>query len=241
MRRTLAWPEWREVQSQVRDFVPWNCSWSCGSCRSTKTPCLVPQGFPVFLVLTVTGLPRRDGLSFSHVTLLGAHGEKLQTVTLNSSSSLSSSSPFFPSVDQLVGRLDPVPKVPFCVQLTGQDNTGHKFERVSTEMVHPTHVQIQVALARRSGRSFSEHEALESVLSLLQPIRILIPQVKSSPRLVPGHSTMVDFEVLNHGPARLFSLVADDDHGYLQKKGPHRWDESRKETETPPAHWLFVF
>lgn len=99
-------------------------------------------------MLTVTGLPQKDGLSFSHVTLLGAHGEKLRTVMLNSSS-LSSSSPFFPSVDQLVGRLDLVPKVPFCVQLTGQDNTGNKFERVSTEMVHPTHVQIQVAQALR--------------------------------------------------------------------------------------------
>lgn len=113
---------------------------------------LVPLGAPTFLVLTVTGLAQKDGLSFSHVTLLGAYGEKLQTVTLNSSSSSSSSSsspPFFSSVDQLVGRLDPVPKVPFCVQLTGQDNTGNKFERVSTEMVHPTHVQIQVALAPR--------------------------------------------------------------------------------------------
>lgn len=101
---------------------------------------LVPQGVPTFLVLTVTGLPQEEGLSFSHVTLLGVHGEKLQTVTLNSSSSS-----FFPSVDQLVGRLDSVPKDPFCVQLTGQDNAGNKFERVSTEMVHPTHVQIQVA------------------------------------------------------------------------------------------------
>lgn len=107
---------------------------------------LVPQGVPTFLVLTVTGVPEKDKLSFTHVMLLGAHGEKLQTVKLNSSSS-SSSSPFFPSVDQLVGRLDPVPKVPFCVQLRGQDNTGNKFERVSTEMVHPTHVQIQVARA----------------------------------------------------------------------------------------------
>lgn len=108
---------------------------------------LVPQGVPTFLVLTVTGLHEKDKLSSSHVTLLGAHGEKLQAVKLNYSSS-SSSSPFFPSVDQLVGRLDPVPKVPFCVQLTGQDNTGNKFERVSTEMVHPTHVQIQVGDGR---------------------------------------------------------------------------------------------
>ncbi|XP_075871301.1 von Willebrand factor A domain-containing protein 7 isoform X1 [Nelusetta ayraudi] len=144
---------------------------------------------PTFLVLTVTGLPQKEEVSFSHVMLLGAHGEKLQTVELNSSSSSSLSS-FFPSVDQLVGRVDPVPKVPFCVQLTGRDNAGNKFERVSTELVHPTHVQIQV---------------------------------KSPPRLVPGHSTMVDFEVLNHGPARLFSLAADDDRGYLHKTGPQRF------------------
>lgn len=105
---------------------------------------MVLQDVPTFLVLTVTGLPQKEEVSFSHVMLLGAHGEKLQTVELNSSSSSSLSS-FFPSVDQLVGRVDPVPKVPFCVQLTGRDNAGNKFERVSTEMVHPTHVQIQVA------------------------------------------------------------------------------------------------
>lgn len=46
---------------------------------------------------------------------------------------------------------------------------------------------------------------------------------------------MVDFEVLNHGPARLFSLVADDDHGYLQKRGPHRLNSwNRKETFINP-------
>lgn len=104
---------------------------------------MVLQDVPSYLVLTVTGLPRKE-VSFSHALLLGAHGEKLQTVKLNSTSS-SSSSPSFPSKDQLVGRVDPVPKVPFCVQLAGQDNAGNKFERVSTEMVHPTHVQIQVA------------------------------------------------------------------------------------------------
>lgn len=38
MRLTLAWPEWREVQSQVRDLVPFNSNWACGSCRSTETP-----------------------------------------------------------------------------------------------------------------------------------------------------------------------------------------------------------
>lgn len=104
---------------------------------------MVLQDVPSYLVLTVTGLPQKE-VSFSHVVLLGAHGEKLQTVKLNSTSSSSLSSSFS-SMDQLVGRVDPVPKVPFCVQLAGQDNAGNKFERVSTELVHPTHVQIQVA------------------------------------------------------------------------------------------------
>ncbi|XP_074497549.1 von Willebrand factor A domain-containing protein 7 [Sebastes fasciatus] len=142
-------------------------------------------GVPAYLVLSVTGLAPDEEASFSHVMLLGADGESLQQVKLNSSSSSSSSSY---SVEELVGRLDSVPRVPFCVRLTGRDSRGNKLERVSAEMVQPTHVQIQVL---------------------------------SVPRLVPGHSTMVDFDILNHGPARLFSLTADDDCGYLHKRGPH--------------------
>ncbi|XP_028274813.1 von Willebrand factor A domain-containing protein 7 [Parambassis ranga] len=142
-------------------------------------------GVPAFLVLAVTGLSSDEEASFSHATLLGAEGESLQQVKLNSSSS---SSPSFYSLVELVGLVDPVPRVPFCVRLTGRDSRGNNLERVSTEMVQPTHVQIQVL---------------------------------SAPRLVPGHSTMVSFDILNQGPARLFSLTADDDSGYLHKTGPH--------------------
>lgn len=99
-------------------------------------------GVPAFLVLAVTGLAPEDGASFSHVTLLGAQGETLQEVMLNSSS------PSSYSVDELVGRVDSVPRVPFCVQLTGRDGRGNKLERVSTETVQPTHVQIQVTCGR---------------------------------------------------------------------------------------------
>ncbi|XP_070826960.1 von Willebrand factor A domain-containing protein 7 [Chaetodon trifascialis] len=141
-------------------------------------------GVPAFLVLAITGLAPDEEVSFSHAMLLGADGQSLQQVKLNSSSSSSY------SVEELVGRVDSVPRVPFCVRLTGRDSRGNKLERVSTEMVQPTHVQIQVL-----------------------PV----------PRLVPGHSTMVDFDILNHGLARLFSLTADDDCGYLQKRGPHRF------------------
>ncbi|XP_034723657.1 von Willebrand factor A domain-containing protein 7-like [Etheostoma cragini] len=142
-------------------------------------------GVPVFLVLAVTGLDPDEEVSFSHVTLLGADRESLQQVTLNSSSFSSSY-----SVVELVGWVEVVPSVPFCVQLTGRDSRGNKMERVSSEMVQSTYVQIQVL---------------------------------SVPHLVPGHSTMVDFDVLNHGPARPFSLRADDDCGYLPKRGPHRF------------------
>ncbi|XP_039987366.1 von Willebrand factor A domain-containing protein 7 [Xiphias gladius] len=145
-------------------------------------------GVPAFVVLAVTGLVPDEEASFSHVMLLGAQGETLQKVKLNSSSSSSFSSSY--SVDELVGWVDSVPSVPFCIRLTGQDGRGNKLERVSTEMVQPTHVQIQVL---------------------------------SVPRLVPGHSTVVDFDILNHGPARLFSLSMDDDCGYLDKRGPHRF------------------
>ncbi|XP_027136156.1 von Willebrand factor A domain-containing protein 7 [Larimichthys crocea] len=141
-------------------------------------------GVPAFLVLAVTGLPPDEEASFSHVTLLGADGESLQWVKLNSSSSSSY------SMEELVGWVDSIPRVPFCVRLTGQDSRGNKLERVSTEMVQPTHIQIQVL---------------------------------SVPRLVPGHSTTVDFEILNYGPARLLSLTADDDCGYLQNRSPYRF------------------
>ncbi|XP_071389668.1 von Willebrand factor A domain-containing protein 7-like [Centroberyx affinis] len=139
-------------------------------------------GVPAFLVLAVTGLAPNEEASFSHVTLLGANGESLQQVWLNSSS------PSSYSGEELVGRVDSIPRVPFCVRLSGRDRRGNKLERVSTEMIQPTHVQIQVL---------------------------------SVPRLVPGHSTMVHFDVLNHGPARLFNLTADDDSGYLHQRGPH--------------------
>lgn len=142
-------------------------------------------GVPAYLVLAVTGLASDDEASFSHATLLGAEGESLQQVKLNSSSASS-----FYYLEELVGLVDSVPRVPFCVKLTGQDSSGNKLERVSTEMVQPTHVQVQVL---------------------------------SSPRLVPGHSTIVEYYVLNHGPARLFSLTAHDDCGYLHSRGPHRF------------------
>lgn len=89
-------------------------------------------------MLAVTGLATEEEASFSHVTLLGAEGERLKLVWLNSSSSSY-------SVEELVGWVDSVPRVPFCVRLTGRDSRGNKLERVSTEMVQPTHVQIQVA------------------------------------------------------------------------------------------------
>lgn len=98
-------------------------------------------GVPAFLVLSVTGLAPSEEVSFSHVTLLGSNGESLQQVSLNSSSSTSSS---FYSGEELVGWVDSVPRVPFCVRLSGRDSRGNKLERVSTEMIQPTHVQIQV-------------------------------------------------------------------------------------------------
>ncbi|KAA8593835.1 hypothetical protein FQN60_004669 [Etheostoma spectabile] len=133
-------------------------------------------GVPVFLVLAVTGLDPDEEVSFSHVTLLGADRESLQQVTLNSSSFSSSY-----SVVELVGWVEVVPRVPFCVRLTGQDSQGNKMERVL-----------------------------------------------SAPHLVPGHSTMVDFDILNHGPARVLSLRADDDCGYLHKRGPHRFHVAKQ-------------
>ncbi|XP_061734669.1 von Willebrand factor A domain-containing protein 7 [Nerophis ophidion] len=147
-------------------------------------------GVPAFLVLAVTGLAPHQEVSFSHVTLLGAEGESLKQVLLNSSSTSASSSLSSYAAEELVGWVDSIPRVPFCVRLTGRDGEGNKLERVATEMVQPTRVQIQVL---------------------------------SAPPLVPGHSTMVDFHIMNHGPDRLFSLMAEDDSGYLHTRGPHRF------------------
>ncbi|KAG9342176.1 hypothetical protein JZ751_017176 [Albula glossodonta] len=138
-------------------------------------------GVPTFLVLLVTS-PSLNEVSFSHVTLLGANGESLLEVPMNSSSSLSSGA-------ELVGRMVSVPREPFCVRLSGKDRKGNSLERVSTEMIQPTHVQIQVL---------------------------------SAPRLVPGHTTRVTFDVWNHGPARYFNLTFDDDHRFLTQTGAHR-------------------
>uniref|UniRef100_A0AAX7V698 von Willebrand factor A domain containing 7 n=1 Tax=Astatotilapia calliptera TaxID=8154 RepID=A0AAX7V698_ASTCA len=95
-------------------------------------------GVPAFLVVAVTGLGSDEEASFSHATLLGAEGESLQQVKLNSSSSS------IYSLEELVGLVDPFPRVPFCIRLSGEDSRGNKLERVSTEMVEPTHIQIQV-------------------------------------------------------------------------------------------------
>ncbi|XP_062408716.1 von Willebrand factor A domain-containing protein 7 [Sardina pilchardus] len=100
-------------------------------------------GLPVFLVLTVTGLSPTHRPSFSHVTLIGAGGKGLQNVTLNSTSSSWSSE------QELVGRIEAVPHTPFCVHLFGRDAHGSTVERVSSEMIQPTHVQIQVLSSSR--------------------------------------------------------------------------------------------
>lgn len=98
---------------------------------------------PAFLVVTVTGLTSDEEVSFTHATLLGVKGDVLQQVKLNSSSSSLSY-----SLGELVGVVDSVPRVPFSVGLAGKDSRGNKLERVSTEMVQPTHVQIQVIRSR---------------------------------------------------------------------------------------------
>ncbi|XP_029571613.1 von Willebrand factor A domain-containing protein 7 isoform X1 [Salmo trutta] len=95
-------------------------------------------GVPTFLVLAVTGLSPNEEAYFSHVTLLGANGESLQKVWLNSSSSSASSG------EELVGWMASVPRVPFCVRLSGRDGGGNRLERVSTEMIQHTHIKIQV-------------------------------------------------------------------------------------------------
>lgn len=117
--------------------------WCISQAGCIQQNCLVPVvlGVPTFLVLTVTGLGQDEEASFSHVTLLGANGETLQWVKLNSSSSSSSY-----SMEELVGWVDSVPRVPFSLRLTGQDSRGNKLERVSTEMVQPTHIKMQVVL-----------------------------------------------------------------------------------------------
>ncbi|XP_053728230.1 von Willebrand factor A domain-containing protein 7 [Synchiropus splendidus] len=94
-------------------------------------------GTSAFLVLSVTGLNRDT--TFSHVTLLGSEEQSLEQVFLNSSSMAS------PSVEELVGWVESIPRVPFSVRLTGRDGRGNRLERVAAEMIHPTHVQIQVS------------------------------------------------------------------------------------------------
>ncbi|CAM4577668.1 unnamed protein product [Leuciscus chuanchicus] len=97
-------------------------------------------GIPVFLVVAVTGLSPNEEASFSHVTLLGPKGESLQKVLLNSSSS-------YWSGEELVGYMDSVPRMPFTMRLSGKDGRGNLLERVSTEMIQPTNVQLQVLFA----------------------------------------------------------------------------------------------
>ncbi|XP_051580418.1 von Willebrand factor A domain-containing protein 7-like [Myxocyprinus asiaticus] len=140
-------------------------------------------GLPVLLVVVVTGISPSEDASFSHVALLGPKGESLQKVLLNSSSS-------HWSEEELVGHMDTVPRMPFSFRLSGKDGRGNLLERVSTEMIQPTHVQIQVF---------------------------------SPPHLLPGHTSVVLFEVFNHGPNRHFTFSADDDHGYLSRTDQDRF------------------
>nr|XP_055030758.1 von Willebrand factor A domain-containing protein 7 [Misgurnus anguillicaudatus]XP_055030759.1 von Willebrand factor A domain-containing protein 7 [Misgurnus anguillicaudatus] len=95
---------------------------------------------PVFLVVAVIGLSPNGDASFSHMTLLGPNGESLLTVLLNSSSSSWSG-------EELVGYIDSVPRMQFSLCLSGKDGKGNLLERVSTEMIQPTHVQMQVLSA----------------------------------------------------------------------------------------------
>ncbi|KAA0714551.1 von Willebrand factor A domain-containing protein 7 [Triplophysa tibetana] len=97
-------------------------------------------GTAVFLVVAVTGLSPNKDASFSHVTLLGSSGESLLKVLLNSSSS-------HWSEEELVGHMVSVPIMPFSLRLSGTDGRGNLLERVSSEMIQPTHVQIQVLSA----------------------------------------------------------------------------------------------
>lgn len=93
----------------------------------------------MFLVVSVTGFSPNEDTSFSHVTLLGPNGESLQKVLLNSSYS-------HWYEKELVGHMDSVPRMPFSLRLTGTDGRGNLLERVSSEMIQPTHVQIQVQM-----------------------------------------------------------------------------------------------
>lgn len=108
---------------------------------------LPPQlGVPAFLVVTVTGLATNDEATFSHVTLLESSGESFQKVLLNSSNSKGSG-------EELVGFIESVPRKPFSVRLCGKDTSGNELERVSSEMVQPTHVHIMVSLHMAHGCS----------------------------------------------------------------------------------------
>ncbi|KAL4647360.1 von Willebrand factor A domain-containing protein 7-like [Arapaima gigas] len=97
-------------------------------------------GVPTFLVLSVTGLSPHEDVSFTHVTFLGVNGESLLEVPLNSSSSSASG-------EELIGRMESVPREPFSVRLSGRDGLGGPLERVSTEIIQPTFVQIEVLSA----------------------------------------------------------------------------------------------
>ncbi|XP_054884330.1 von Willebrand factor A domain-containing protein 7 [Poeciliopsis prolifica] len=93
-------------------------------------------GAPAFLVLTVTGQSQKGSF---YATLVGAEGESLQEVKLNQSSSAPAH-----DLEELVGFVDHVPAVPFSVQLAGLDSRGNKLQRVSTEKIQPTRVQIKM-------------------------------------------------------------------------------------------------
>lgn len=113
-------------------------------------------GVPAFLVVTVTGLATIDDSTFSHVTLLGSSGESFQKVLLNSST------PHW-SGEELVGYIESVPRMPFSVHLCGKDRMGNELERVSTEMVQPTHVHIMVSLHMVHSCSQKSFIILENV------------------------------------------------------------------------------
>lgn len=97
-------------------------------------------------MVTVTGLSTYDEATFSHVTLLGSNGESFQKVLLNSSTSNWSG-------EELVGFIESVPRKPFSVRLCGRDKMGNELERVTTEMVQATHVNIMVRLHK--AKTFS--------------------------------------------------------------------------------------
>ncbi|KAK3570822.1 hypothetical protein QTP86_027647 [Hemibagrus guttatus] len=47
-------------------------------------------------------------------------------------------------------------------------------------------------------------------------------KVRSAPHLLPGHHSTILFEVFNHGPARHFTVTAEDDRGFLTHGKHHR-------------------